>query len=251
MAFPNRWGTTALRTRCTRGDHAMRLLQARRGRMAAVSPAQVGFAVLDLETTGLSPRTDRIVEVAVVRLDARSAVVSEFCTLVNPERDIGPTRIHGLRASDVATAPRFADIAGVLLSQLAGHLPVGHNVQFDLRFLDAELARLGARLPQGLTGLCTMRLARSYLNGHAGRTLGACCQAAGVPLSQAHQALGDARAVAGLLAVYGAATQPCPMIGRSVWTKRPRSCGRACWSPPSSPSPASSPPASRPPNSTT
>lgn len=203
----------------------MRLLHVRRARTAAAVLPQAGFAVLDLETTGLSPRTDRIVEVAIVRLDASGAVVSEFCTLVNPERDIGPTRIHGLRASDVAIAPRFADIAGVLLSQLAGRLPVGHNVQFDLRFLDAELGRLGVGLPQGLAGLCTMRLARSYLDGHAGRTLGACCQAAGVPLSQAHQALGDARAVAGLLAVY----RRCHTTLPDDWADGLRQAAVATW----------------------
>ncbi len=203
----------------------MRLLHPRRAHTAAAVSRETGFAVLDLETTGLSPRTDRIVEVAVVRLDLSGSVVSEFCTLVNPGRDIGPTRIHGVRASDVATAPRFAEIAGLLLSELAGHLPVGHNVRFDLRFLDAELGRLGAGLPHELGGLCTMRLARSYLDGHAGRTLTACCQAAGVPVFHAHQALADARAAAGLLGVY----RRCHASLPEDWAVEVRQAAVAVW----------------------
>lgn len=203
----------------------MKLLGALRGRAEPAVPPLGGFAALDLETTGLSPRTDRVVEVAVVRLDLNGAVVSEFCTLVNPQRDVGPTRIHGLRARDVAAAPRFADVAGQVLDHLAGRLPVGHNLPFDLRFLDAELGRLGARLPAGLPGLCTMRLAGSYLDGLAGRTLAACCAAADVPLTQAHCALADARAVAGLLAVYARCHATLP----PEWTDGLRHAATARW----------------------
>jgi DNA polymerase-3 subunit epsilon len=192
------------------------------------SPADLplgGFAALDLETTGLSPRTDRVVEVAVVCLDLNGKVVSEFCTLVNPQRDVGPTRVHGLRARDVAAAPRFADVAGQVLGYLAGRVPVGHNLSFDLRFLDAELDRLGSGLPEGLPGLCTMRLAGGYLDGLSGRTLAACCASANVPLTQAHCALADARAVAGLMAVYARCQSTFP----PEWSDALRQASSARW----------------------
>jgi DNA polymerase III subunit epsilon len=87
-------------------------------------------------------------------------------------------------------APCFADVAGQVLGYLAGRVPVGHNLSFDLRFLDAELGRLGTGLPAGLSGLCTMRLSGSYADGLAGRTLAACCASADVPLTQSALRLG-------------------------------------------------------------
>ena len=59
------------------------------------------FAVVDVETTGFSPRLhDRVVEVAVVRLE-HGQPVEEYTTLVNPGRDVGPTHVHGITGSDV------------------------------------------------------------------------------------------------------------------------------------------------------
>ncbi|MDU0288027.1 exonuclease domain-containing protein [Saccharothrix longispora] len=162
-----------------------------------------GYAVLDVETTGLHPgHRHRVVEVAVVRLDARGGVVDEWCTLVNPDRDLGPQHLHGIRAADVRRAPAFADIAGELAARLAGRVLVAHNFSFDARFLQAEYAGLGIELPfSDMPALCTMRLADGFLDA-AARSLAACCEAAGVPLRRAHSALDDARAAAGLMACY-------------------------------------------------
>src|ERR687886_2108778 len=89
--------------------------------------AVVTVAVLDVETTGLSPRTDRIVELGVVLLDDRGEVEAEFETLINPGRDVGPTHLHGIRAADVAEAPSFAEVAPYLRSLLSGRVVVAHN----------------------------------------------------------------------------------------------------------------------------
>lgn len=68
-------------------------------------PAHVrGFAAVDLETTGLSPRLDRVVEIAVVQLDCDLSPCGEFTTLINPGRDIGATDIHRISARDVVGA---------------------------------------------------------------------------------------------------------------------------------------------------
>ncbi|GAA2977537.1 exonuclease domain-containing protein [Actinokineospora diospyrosa] len=163
----------------------------------------MGYAVVDVETTGLAPgRHHRVVEVAIVQLDDRGRVTDEWCTLVNPRRDLGPGHIHGIRAADARLAPLFDDIAGTLADLLAGRVLVGHNVSFDARFLQAEYTRLGVDpgFPTMPT-LCTMRLADQFLTTTA-RTLSACCTAAGVEMSQAHSALHDARATAALLASY-------------------------------------------------
>ena len=160
-----------------------------------------GYAVVDVETTGFAARgADRIIEVAVVHLDEDGVVTDEWCTLVNPVRDLGPQHIHRISAAEVWHAPRFAEIAGALAARLRGRVMVAHNLSFDSRFLAAEFGRLGVELP--VPGLCTMRLANQYLPDKAGRSLAACCAAAGVPLLNAHSALFDAQATASLFAAY-------------------------------------------------
>jgi DNA polymerase-3 subunit epsilon len=162
-----------------------------------------GFAVIDLETTGFSPRQhDRIAEVAVVLTDTDGRVQDEWCTLVNPERDLGPQHVHGISAADVGLAPTFAVVAPHLARLLEGRVIVAHNASFDTRFLRAEFGRVG--LPVGidpLACLCTMRLAGTFLPS-APRGLAICCELAGVVHDGAHSALGDARATAGLLEHY-------------------------------------------------
>jgi DNA polymerase III subunit epsilon len=163
-----------------------------------------GFAVVDLETTGLyAGGRDRVVEAAVVLVDAAGAVVGEWSSLVNPGRDVGPTSVHGIRARDVVDAPSFADVAGTLADLLEGRVPVAHNLPFDLRFLAAEYAALGCpQVPLHTgRGVCTMRLATRYLP-YAPRALADCCEVAGWDVGEAHSALSDARAAARLLGRY-------------------------------------------------
>jgi len=156
------------------------------------------FSVFDVETTGLLPRSDRVVELAVVRVTGAGKVLGRYETLVNPVRDVGATAIHGLTASMVAAAPTFAEIAGDALTQLADSIWVGHNVRFDLRFLEAELGRLGVEL-RPAPALCTMKMARSLGPSLECHRLGPVCEALGVPLMGAHSAAGDAEATAGAL----------------------------------------------------
>ncbi|MEV5747030.1 3'-5' exonuclease [Actinoallomurus sp. NPDC052308] len=162
-----------------------------------------GYAIVDVETTGLyAGGTDRIIEVAVVQLDPLGRATGEWATLINPQRDLGPTGIHGIRANDVRQAPSFAAIAPTLAQLLASRVTVAHNLPFDARFLAAEYARLGVTTPlDHRHGLCTMRMAAEFLPGSK-RALAACCQAAGVALDNQHDALNDARAAAGLLSCY-------------------------------------------------
>jgi DNA polymerase III subunit epsilon len=134
------------------------------------------YAVIDTETTGLLPNhRHRVIEIAVVLLDARGRIEHEWVTLLNPQRDLGPQHIHGILTADVLAAPEFADVARHLGGLLAGRMVVGHNVEFDLGFLRAEFGRLGFGVPLITErSMCTMALA-GYLYPGAKRTLGACC----------------------------------------------------------------------------
>jgi DNA polymerase III epsilon subunit-like protein len=161
--------------------------------------ADARFAVLDVETTGFAAwQSDRIVEIAVVCLDPSGGEARKYVTLVNPERSVGPTRIHGIRSADVRHAPHFQDILGDVIDHLSGHIVVGHNVGFDISFLHAEATRAGYNLPEFPT-LCTRNLARRFCAGLASRTLRHCCDFFGIELSDAHSAECDALATARLL----------------------------------------------------
>ncbi|MET7132635.1 DNA polymerase III subunit epsilon [Cellulosimicrobium sp. MI9406] len=159
-----------------------------------------GYAVVDVETTGLRPsRHDRIVEVAVVHVDAAGRVERTWSTLVNPERDLGPQVVHGITAADVRHAPRFADVAGTLAGLLEGRVLVAHNAAFDLGFLQHSFQSCGHDVPLVWpTTLCTMRTAAALLPG-APRSLAGCCAHLGIEHAGAHEALADARAAAGVL----------------------------------------------------
>ncbi|AUY51184.1 3'-5' exonuclease [Streptomyces sp. CB01881] len=164
-----------------------------------VAPAGAGgFAVVDVEATGRSPWRHRVVEVAVVLLDAALHPEAEFCTLLDPLGPVGPTHVHRIAQADVEGAPRFREIAPRLLELLAGRVLVGHHVTCDHAFLDREFARIGVPLPP-VPLLCTMRLARAHLPQARGFGLVACAEAAGLGGFPAHTALGDARATAELL----------------------------------------------------
>ncbi len=110
------------------------------------------YAVIDLETTGIDPRVDRVVEMACVIVeDAR--VVDTWSSLVDPQRPIPPSvsRIHGLRAEHVRGAPAFEIAARELTARCVDARPVAHNAAFDCAFL-----------PKVGTGrwLCTRMLAK-------------------------------------------------------------------------------------------
>lgn len=188
-----------------------------------------GYAVVDLETTGLFPSMhDRVVEIAVVHVAPDGGIESSWSTLVNPGRDLGPQHIHGIRAADVLNAPSFREIAGEVVALLDGRTFVAHNADFDRRFLHAEFATAGWDVP--LTPercLCTMRWASRLLPG-APRALAGCCAHLGIPLLDAHSALADATAAAHLLCTYLERHRPAPwhdLLERSAlapWPNVPR-----------------------------
>jgi DNA polymerase-3 subunit epsilon len=166
---------------------------------AAVSDP--GFAIVDVETTGLSSSAHRVLELAIVRTDERGHVLDEWTCRFNPQGPVGASHIHGIYERDVATAPLFADVLPEISSRLVGAAVGGHNVRFDLSFLRAEYARAGWSLPF-LPSLCTLEASYLYLPQLDRRRLVDCCAATGIGIQHAHSALGDARATATLLRSY-------------------------------------------------
>lgn len=137
------------------------------------------FVSLDVETTGLQPAKQRIIEVAAIRYrDGQE--IERFVTFCNPEQRIPKyiTRLTGIDEIDVVEAPRFAEIAETLLDFVGAAPIVGHNVRFDCSFINAELKRID-RPPLGNDRLDTLTLAVRLISGmrrpnleHVGSTLG-------------------------------------------------------------------------------
>ncbi|MCU7822283.1 DEDDh family exonuclease [Kitasatospora sp. DSM 101779] len=156
--------------------------------------AGTGFAVVDVETTGLG-RADRVISAGVYQLDAQGEVTGHWYTLVNPQRDPGPVWIHGLTADMLADAPTFPEIAGELADRLRGRVMVAHNALFDWNMIAREFARAGLRAPVEQR-LCTMVLSRDLGLPLPNGKLASLAAHFGVQQRQAHNALDDARVLA-------------------------------------------------------
>lgn len=157
------------------------------------------FCVLDVETTGFSPsHHDRVLEVAAIRFDRNGRILDTFETLVNPDRDPGPTHIHGIRAAHLNGAPPFKNIVGHLTRMAKDSILVAHNWAFDRAFLANEFQRAGLHWPN-VPAICTLWLARCRLPHMVSRRLDAICEVYDIPLVDAHSALSDATATGHLL----------------------------------------------------
>ena len=110
------------------------------------------FTVFDVETTGMSPVNDRIVEIAAARVDT-DGVITRYQSLINPGRPIPAQarQVHNITDVMVASAPRFSAVGYEFLDLADGSTLVAHNARFDLAFLQESLARTGLPLWQGKT----------------------------------------------------------------------------------------------------
>ena len=156
--------------------------------------------VLDTETTGLDPATgDRVVEIGAVELLNGVPTGENFHVYINPERDMpeGAFRVHGLSAEFLSGHPVFSSIAKGFLDFIAGDRLVIHNAEFDVKFINAEFARLDISplAPERIVD--TLALARRK-HPSAANSLDALCARYGVDSSRRkkHGALLDAELLA-------------------------------------------------------
>ena len=158
--------------------------------------------VLDTETTGLNPKLgDRIFEIGCVELLSRRMSDREFHTYLNPEREVelGATRVHGLTREDLAAKPKFAEIAPALLDYLRGAELIIHNADFDIEFLNMELALAGlGRVQDQVAQITDTLLSAKELHPGKKNSLDALCERYFVDNSRRtlHGALADARLLA-------------------------------------------------------
>lgn len=178
------------------------------------------WAVVDVETTGFQPSYAKIVELAVVRMQA-GKVVASWSSLINPQVFIPPevTRIHGIDNQDVVGAPRFVDALSRFVPLLSEAIPVAYNAPFDRGFVMSALAALRIEgLPNPALGegwpawvdpcVWVRHLDRCVQDGKASNSLAAACPRWGVEFTESHRALADATATGQLLWAIG------PDVGR-------------------------------------
>ena len=152
------------------------------------------LAIVDVETTGSDPASDRITELGVLLAEG-GALTGQWTTLINPGTAVPGViqALTGISQDMVDSAPRFADIAQELYGLLAGRVFVAHNARFDYGFLRREFERAG--LKYMAKTLCTVRLSRRLYPGADGHDLDSLIERYGLECEARHRALPDAAVV--------------------------------------------------------
>ena len=146
------------------------------------------YAIIDLETTGLSPaKGDKIIEIGIMIVDAGYNIVSRHETLVNPKRPVTLTEVHKITDRMVQNAPTIEDIQDDVLALLHNRIVVAHNAGFEQKFLNAEL--YGRDLTAN-NFLDTLKYAR-LITPTENHKLGTVASFYNVPYVDAHTAMGD------------------------------------------------------------
>lgn len=150
------------------------------------------YVSIDLETTGLNPKRDRIIEIGAIRVE-QGEITGEFSTFVNPGRRLEERIIEltGIREEDLEGAPELDEVFPELL-EFMGDLPLlGHRILFDYSFL--KKAAVDRKLKFERSAVDTLQIARKYLPELPHRNLEYLCRYYEIP-HHAHRALEDAKA---------------------------------------------------------
>jgi DNA polymerase-3 subunit epsilon len=156
------------------------------------------FAVVDIETTGSTPQSAGITEIAIV-IHNGVEVTGKYVTLINPRHKIPPFIVNMTGISDemVAAAPLFEEVAPQIYNLLNGRIFVAHNVSFDYSFVHYLLGRSGFQW--SAPKLCTIKLSRRVFPGLEKYGLGSLTRDLGIRIEGRHRAWGDAAATAQVL----------------------------------------------------
>lgn len=175
------------------------------------------YIVLDLETTGLSPKDDKILEIGAARI-ADGCVQEVYQAFVDPHTKI-PERITELTGitDEMVIGQKSNEEAVRELVQFCGELPLlGHNILFDYGFLKHSAVNLG--IPFEREGIDTLKIARELLPAEEKKSLEALCGRFGISREHAHRALDDALATHEL---YLALRRDCPVEREELFSPHP------------------------------
>jgi DNA polymerase-3 subunit epsilon len=161
--------------------------------------AQASFSVVDVETTGLSANKNRIIEIAIVKIE-NLKITDKLDYLINPQTYIPPfiTSLTGISNDDVIGAPIFSDIVDEIISFTDNTILTAHNFTFDSSFLNAEFVRSGQEFINEHS-CCTLKLARNIYPTLQSKSLSSVAHSLNLKNSNTHRALGDAEITAKVL----------------------------------------------------
>ena len=151
------------------------------------------YAIIDIETTGLSPAKEKITEIAIVLHDGKN-ITGKFSSLINPEKKIPYriTQMTGISNQMVKNEPKFYEVAKQIVEMTMDRIVVGHNVRFDYGFLRSEFKSLGYDFQRKT--IDTVKLSRKLIPGKKSYSLGKLCTELGISNRARHRAMGDAMA---------------------------------------------------------
>lgn len=152
------------------------------------------YVIFDLETTGVSPKKDEIIEISAVKV-VNSVVVDEFSSLVNPMIPIplGASNVNGITDDMVTNEPILEDVMPGFLEFIGDMILIGHNINsFDMKFIYRDCRKLYGKVPDN-NFVDTLRLSRMILPKLAHHTLGDLASYYGISTKGAHRALNDCR----------------------------------------------------------
>ncbi len=155
------------------------------------------YIAVDLETTGLDPKLDKIIEIGAVKV-VDGQIMESYETFVNPYRklDIRVIILTGISDHQLEASPGIREVLGGFL-EFAEDLPIlGHHVIFDYSFLKRAAINDGRSFER--QGIDTLKLARKFMPLDGKKNLTAACQYFGIPQTLCHRALADAKAAHGL-----------------------------------------------------
>lgn len=153
------------------------------------------FVVLDTETTGLNPNTDKVIEIALLKI-SEGKIVDEYCTLVNPQQHISAhaSKINGIYDADVQNAPLYDEVGEKIAAFLGNCTIIGHNVKFDLGFMSGLLKNVTLRENLTWEYINTVDLAKSAYPGKENYKLQTLVKELSIDTEGAHRARADAMA---------------------------------------------------------
>ena len=160
------------------------------------------FCVIDLETTGGNPETEKIIEVGMIKIENRK-ITEERSFLINPQKDIPDfvQKLTGIRKADVEHAPKIEEVIDEIVQFIGDTILVAHNTSFDVPFLNGVLKNL-QRPTMDNKVICTNIMTKYLIPDIMSSNLQYMSQIFNITHSKAHRAIEDARATAFLLLKY-------------------------------------------------
>ena len=160
---------------------------------------EANFCVFDVETTGLSPFKNKIIEIAIVKV-SKLKITNTFHSFINPGRQIPffITNLTGINDDDVYDAPFFDEVADQIVDFIGDDILIAHNLAFDQSFIKAELRNCNKEKISN-PGVCTVKLARRLYPNLKSKSLGSVVSHLRLKNKGAHRAISDAEVTAKVL----------------------------------------------------